>query len=133
MKTIEIDIPVKIEPKRRPRARVIQKKSDGKYIAFLYEDSKTKENAKAIIWFLKKQMAQTTPFEKNVPLGISMEIYTAHNRGDLDNYIKQVLDCANGILWHDDVQIHYIEKASLVKKSPTNRLILKVWETGETV
>lgn len=33
---------------------------------------------------------------------LRLDVYLAHERGDLDNFLKSVGDAANGILWHDD-------------------------------
>lgn len=30
-------------------------------------------------------------------------------RGDLDNYVKTLMDGLNGVAWHDDKQVHHID------------------------
>ncbi len=46
---------------------------------------------------------------------------------DLDNLIKFVKDCANGVLWHDDSQVNNIQASKLYSVSPSTVIILG-WE-----
>ena len=46
---------------------------------------------------------------------------------DLDNLIKFVKDCANGVLWHDDSQVNNIQASKLYSFSPSTVIILG-WE-----
>lgn len=43
---------------------------------------------------------------------IRLDVFLAHERGDLDNFLKSVGDAANGILWHDD-SARYVRDAEL--------------------
>ena len=42
---------------------------------------------------------------KDVKIETYLEIHSTSNRGDIDNYIKQVFDSANKIIWYDDKQV----------------------------
>ncbi len=43
---------------------------------------------------------------------------------DLDNMIKYILDCGNGILWHDDAEIYRITSTKIWSKKPRTEIIL---------
>jgi len=43
------------------------------------------------------------------PVSVSLVFYVEGKRGDLDNYVKAVLDGLNGIAWRDDSQVERIE------------------------
>ena len=51
---------------------------------------------RVVIWFYLYKPPTT---KKELPTG----------RPDLDNYIKLILDAGNGIIWHDDSQIVWLE------------------------
>lgn len=42
---------------------------------------------------------------------------------DLDNMIKYILDCGNGILWHDDAEIYKITAAKIWSKTPRTEIL----------
>ncbi len=44
---------------------------------------------------------------------------------DLDNMIKYILDCGNGILWHDDSEIYRIRAEKMWSRKPRTEII---WE-----
>jgi Holliday junction resolvase RusA-like endonuclease len=48
------------------------------------------------------------------------------NKPDIDNLIKFVLDCGNGILWKDDSSISQIEAVKIYSKYP--RTEIEYWE-----
>ena len=47
---------------------------------------------------------------------------------DLDNLIKFVKDCANGILWNDDSQVFYITASKAYHPSPATEITIS-WDT----
>ncbi len=42
---------------------------------------------------------------------------------DIDNLIKYILDCGNGILWHDDAEIYKITAQKFWSKTPRTEII----------
>lgn len=44
---------------------------------------------------------------------------------DIDNMIKFVMDCANGILWHDDAQVVHVEATKVYGEEPQTRIVLE--------
>ena len=46
-------------------------------------------------------------------------------RPDLDNYIKFIMDCCNGILYKDDSQVVFIESVKAYSTEPHTQI--KVW------
>ena len=64
-----------------------------------------------------------------IPASISEKKWKAGiihtKKPDLDNLIKFVKDCANGILWHDDSQVVTIEAAKLYSEEPETRILLR--------
>lgn len=49
---------------------------------------------------------------------------------DIDNLLKQIFDCANGIVWHDDSQIVGLYAQKLFDKARP-RTELRVWKVVE--
>ena len=54
---------------------------------------------KQTIGMIAKVAAKGRQFENAV---VDMKVYFMGNGGDVDNYIKSVLDGCNGVLWKDD-------------------------------
>lgn len=48
---------------------------------------------------------KAVPFPKGTTIIVTLKWYRATKAGDLDNRAKAVLDCLNGVLWHDDSQV----------------------------
>ena len=44
---------------------------------------------------------------------------------DIDNMIKFVMDCANGILWHDDAQVVHIRATKVYDENPQTKIYLE--------
>lgn len=47
--------------------------------------------------------------ETVITVGVDELGITSKLRGDLDNYVKTIMDGLNGVAWLDDKQVHYIE------------------------
>ena len=47
--------------------------------------------------------------EIHITVGESLDSPTSKLRGDVDNYVKTVMDGLNGAAWIDDKQVHHIE------------------------
>lgn len=106
-------IPMRPVPKGRPRRSA----SGG-----MFTDRKTREFEKAVSLYCKEAMknAKLEPLQGPIlceiymddeECSISVSEYDAEKsklRGDIDNYVKALLDGANGILFEDDKQIHVV-------------------------
>jgi len=95
---IELKIPMKIFPKRRPRT-VIKK---SKVHTYTPKDER-EDNLED---YMKQFMLENRLpiFMKN--LRVDCDFYIkSKSRSDLDNYVKSIFDCGNGIIWNDDKQI----------------------------
>lgn len=106
-------IPMRAVPKGRPR-----RSANGG----MFTDKKTREFEKAVAFYCKEAMrnAKLDPFSGPVLCEIYMDEeecsiciseYDSEKsklRGDIDNYVKALLDGANGILFGDDKQIHVL-------------------------
>lgn len=53
--------------------------------------------------WLAKAAGMREPLAGDVVL--SIRLYRPQRRGDVDNYLKVMLDSLNGIAWHDDDQV----------------------------
>ena len=68
---------------------------------------------------------QVSPFEGEV--AVSLTVYRARKAGDLDNYLKVLLDALKGVLYHDDSAITEIQAFREDDKiSP--RVMVTAWE-----
>ena len=109
-----------------------------------YTPKKTADYEKHIKRQLIEQGAE--PFTKEIPLRVEATFYKGYlkswtkaelfqvkdgsllpvRRPDLDNYVKGILDGANGLLWHDDSQI--VDLILYKRYDETPRVEIKVSE-----
>ena len=57
-------------------------------------------------WLAKMAGVQCVPAPQRV--SVHLRVYRPQQRGDLDNYLKVLLDSLNGIAWDDDSQVFRI-------------------------
>jgi Holliday junction resolvase RusA-like endonuclease len=135
MQSITIEIPGKPIAKARPRfAR------RGKFVK-TYNVQETEEGK--FRWELLRQWKDMDPipagvpifltayFEMPIPSGMSKRKVEANwkhtKRPDLDNCLKFIKDCCNGIIWCDDSQVWQILSNKALSETP--RTIITVeWE-----
>ncbi len=140
MPSITIEIPGKPVAKARPRfAR------RGKFVT-TYNPQESEEGK--IRWELAarwKQALYLVPIESGIPISLTayfqmpipsglskkkIDALRGHiKRPDLDNLIKTLKDCANGVIWADDSQVWRISAFKVYSDNP--RTIVTVeWEDG---
>lgn len=127
---IELLIPGDVVPQHRPRfART------GKFVR-TYNSKADNDYRERLYWEVRRR--KLTPFNREIPLHVIIRVErrllkghtgsTRENallgliwpvsRPDLDNYVKQVFDGLNGLLWEDDSQIVKLEATKVYSETP---------------
>ncbi len=114
---IRIEIPIEPTGQMRPRTT-----ARGKY-ARIYKAKKQMTREAQIIPYLIEQRPKDAPWEGPIAMNFTANMiipksysktkrrdcisgeYCHTKKPDLSNMVKQIEDCANGILWLDDSQI----------------------------
>jgi Holliday junction resolvase RusA-like endonuclease len=79
-------------------------------------------------WEIREQAGQPL---LDGALGVKIELYgKGVFKGDIDNYVKSVLDAANGILWHDDRQVKILS-VELHEERTADHTLLLVWQLAD--
>lgn len=89
-------------PVPKARARVVGRRA--------YTPKKTVEWEDTIGWTFRLKYRERRPIPREVPVSILVSAYFPvaswrSIRGDLDNYLKCVMDSLNGVAWEDDKQV----------------------------
>lgn len=74
-----------------------------------------------LVW---RQEAQASILGGDVSVYASFHVSTG--KGDLDNFVKALLDAANGILWEDDRQVKHIDAWLHACENGSERTIMRV-------
>lgn len=122
---VKLELKVDVLPKGRARFRIVNPKR-GKSFVVTYTPVETETNQKVLQWNFKDFMRGKVMIDKNTDVRVNMQIYTTSPRGDIDNFIKQIFDSANKILWHDDRQVKQFGEVGLHLKSSKPRLYMTV-------
>lgn len=127
---VEIFIPIKPQPKDRPRLS---------RSGYAYTTKKTRDYEEALVFFLRSKY-------KNEPLAGPLSVKAFFfierpktvkrlyptSRPDGDNYLKALLDAGNEILWKDDSQIIDMRAIKLYASSEPG-IRLQVTQLDEVV
>ena len=132
MNELTITIPGAPIAKKRPRfAR------RGKFVT-TYNDQQTEEGK--FICIMQAQLKNHQPIPVGVPIHLEVFFgmpYPASmsqkkrngaehtKKPDIDNLLKFLKDCGNGILWHDDSQVVSVEAQKAYSDIPGTNLILR--------
>lgn len=110
-------------PKGRPRFSCIKGKPH------VYTPAKTLAAEEELGWHLRSAMTGP-PTDQDVHLSVSF--YAKSKRADLDNFVKLLMDSANGIVWHDDRQVTRITAQLVrVKTNPRTELSVAISDAME--
>jgi Holliday junction resolvase RusA-like endonuclease len=133
MNELSLTIPGTPIAKKRPRfarrgkfvhAYNPQESEEGKFVCLMQNQAGSHNPIPAgTAVFLKLYFYMPIPAsfsKKKIDAGL-----THTKKPDLDNMIKFVKDCANGILWHDDSQVIYIEATKQYGVNPYTKIILQ--------
>jgi Holliday junction resolvase RusA-like endonuclease len=115
-----ITIPIKPVPFSRPRFKGKRCFNDPKYQC--YRDS--------VALFMKSEAVRFRIPIIDSALRVQVVFLTnLHKTTDLDNLLKAIMDCGNGVLWKDD-RLIYDARAT---KLPAKKEFMTVlsWETGD--
>jgi Holliday junction resolvase RusA-like endonuclease len=126
---LELTIPGKPIAKKRPRFF-----RRGNFVG-TYNDQQTEEGR----WQLmaQSQIKETVP--TGTPIALVCMFYmpipkstpkknrtTDHTKKpDLDNLVKYVKDCLNGVLWHDDSQVSHLTATKRYSENPRTEIIVQ--------
>lgn len=132
---IELKIPGKPIAKKRPRfarrGKFVttyndQETEEGKFIAQVLQQIGNHKPidgpVRLFCWFCMYIPASTSKKQRERMVGG----YAKHaKRPDLDNLIKFVKDCLNGILWQDDSQIVSIQAHKVYAEEPMTKILVQ--------
>jgi Holliday junction resolvase RusA-like endonuclease len=137
MNVLSINIPGAPIAKKRPRfAR------RGKFVT-TYNPQETEEGK--FICLMQSQINGHKPIPAGTPIYLQAQFHmpfpasmSAKKRAtaihtkkpDVDNMLKFLKDCANGVLWHDDSQVVWVLAQKLYSNSPCTVVEL-AWDEGE--
>ena len=107
MKQIKLVIPLRIFPKPRPR--------QGKYGNFYTPRDEREDNLESYFWqFARKNRLKLIDYCIN----LQCKFYVKGLAGmDLDNALKNLMDCGEGILWKNDRQIKKFKEIEFIEHS----------------
>lgn len=95
-----IVIPGRPVPKARPRLGIRGRRS------YIYTPESTVEYERTVALFSR----QHYPKPVQGPVAVTVRIYMGcRGRGDIDNYVKAILDGLNGVAFQDDRQVVHLD------------------------
>jgi Holliday junction resolvase RusA-like endonuclease len=118
-RVLVLDLTIQGNPLPKARARITRRGN--------FTPARTLHNEMSIEWEMKAKVAN--PVRGQVI--VDVDFFRGDKRAcDLDNLLKQIFDCANGIVWHDDSQVVALYAQKLFDKTKP-RTELRVWKVVE--
>jgi len=115
-----ITLPIKAKSKARPRFG----KSGQIYTPTEKYERELKLLMKQAI--MERGFADTCPLDGYISVSITFTFENKKWRGDIDNFIKAVLDAGNGVLWSDDKNIVDVKAKILTERQ--DEIIIGWWK-----
>lgn len=118
MNSIKLVIPMHIFPKPRPR--------QGKYGNFYTPRDEREDNLESYFW---QFIANDKLLLIEYPMSLQCKFYLKGKAGmDLDNALKTVMDCGEGILWKNDRQIKEFNEIEFIENSGKDSIEITIQE-----
>jgi len=120
-KQIKLVIPMRIFAKPRPR--------QGKYGNFYTPRDEREDNLEGYFW---QFIVENSLILIEHRISLQCKFYLKGKAGiDLDNALKSVMDCGEGILWKNDRQIKKFKEIAFIEYSGENRMEIIVEEIAD--
>jgi Holliday junction resolvase RusA-like endonuclease len=118
-RVLVLNLKIEGNPVPKARARITRHGS--------FTPKRSSDPAIAIEW----QMKAKVPNPVRGQLIVDVDFFRSNHRTcDIDNLLKQLFDCANGVVWHDDSQVVGLYAQKLFDKDAP-RTDLRVWKIVE--
>ncbi len=144
-----IKIIVRGEPVAQHRPRIT---TVGKFPR-MYKTASDNNYREKLYWEAKR--LNMKPIARTIPLRVELEVFRSipksfskkkvdqcrchiirpTTKPDIDNYIKQIFDALNGLVWEDDAQIVRVEAGKFYCDAPRLEIIVKenaTWTTRKS-
>lgn len=110
-------------PVPKGRARVVTLRS-GKVAAFT--PKRTYAASLQVGWLMKLAWRMEPDADSHFDVDMVFYVRSPKTRGDLDNFVKLVLDAGNGVIWADDQQVTVAKAQRLVdRKNPRTEIQIR--------
>jgi Holliday junction resolvase RusA-like endonuclease len=118
-RSLVLDLVIEGNPLPKERVRITRRGN--------FRSARALHNEMSIEWEMKAKV----PNPVRGQVIVDVDFFRGDKRAcDLDNLLKQVFDCANGIVWHDDSQVVALYAQKLFDKQKP-RTELRVWKVVE--
>lgn len=128
---MKIEFTIHGPPVPKERARVFQEEDDtGKMKSrgrTPQRTSKYEGHVKRIAWLQRRTQCPAWPMSNEIRYGLRIDVYYSGNGGDLDNYMKAIVDGCEGVLWPNDRQIFESSQKKEPVKPGSERVRVEAW------
>lgn len=114
---IRVVVPGRPVPKARPRLGIRGRRS------YIYTPESTVEYERTVALFSRQQYSKPV----QGPVAVTVRIYMGRRgRGDIDNYLKSILDGLNGVVYQDDKQVVRLDACFVACSKGEERVEIEV-------
>lgn len=121
--TILFEVPGAPVPKGRPRGSVRRGKG-GKLVVSMRTPEKTVAYEQTVA--LVARSARPRAWPTRCEYRVSFSAFPAVDNADVDNYLKAILDGAQGVLWDNDKSVRRLGESEVRPHDPRPRVVVRV-------